>query len=288
MLTVLITTDFSEAAHNASLYGVELASKIGAKIVLMNVFTVPLSVPESYVIVNPVEVKKTAEQYLMDEALAIKKSDLQPIDIIAVEGPTTEMIIKQASKYENCLIVMGMKGEGATVRRLFGSTVSGMARKSDCALLIVPENILFKSIDKIALATSKDYYSDYNSVDLLKLVGERFDSKVSVVMVLNHDFSVVDELVLRSNRLINKLKPLQTNYTFPRSDDITSALNDFSEKNNIDILALMPHHHPFIERLFVKSETRDMIFHSHVPLLLLPDATHQFQKDNSKLQHQHS
>ena len=148
MLTVLITTDFSQAAHNASLYGVELASKLGANIVLMNVYTVPLSVPESYVIVNPDEVKKSAEMYLMEAALKLRKSDLQPIDIVAMEGPTSEMIIKQSLQYENCLIVAGMKGSGTNVRKVFGSSATGLARKSQCPLIIVPEKSTFTSIEK--------------------------------------------------------------------------------------------------------------------------------------------
>jgi hypothetical protein len=38
MKTILIATDFSPAARNASLYGVELANDLKAKIILFNAF----------------------------------------------------------------------------------------------------------------------------------------------------------------------------------------------------------------------------------------------------------
>ena len=63
MKTVFIATDFSAASHNASKYGVEMASVLGANIVLFNAYTIPLSIPESFVIVRPEEVKKSAEDY---------------------------------------------------------------------------------------------------------------------------------------------------------------------------------------------------------------------------------
>ena len=117
MKTVFIATDFSEASHNASMYGIELASSIGAKIVLFHAYTIPLSIPESYVIVRPEEVKKTAEDYLLDEVLKLRKSNMQSIDILAVEGNPVDMIINQVKKYDEPLVVVGMKGEGKNLKK---------------------------------------------------------------------------------------------------------------------------------------------------------------------------
>ena len=79
MKIIFIVTDFSSASHNASKYGVELASALGAKIVLFHAYTIPLSIPESYVVVNPEDVRKTAEDYLLEEVMCLRKSTVQPI-----------------------------------------------------------------------------------------------------------------------------------------------------------------------------------------------------------------
>jgi len=50
----------------------------------------------------------------------------------------------------------------------------------------------------------------------------------------------------------------------------------------------MPHKHDWLERLVKKSETKEMIFHLHKPILILPESkecTHRYlQKENGELQ----
>ena len=48
--------------------------------------------------------------------------------------------------------------------------------------------------------------------------------------------------------------------------------NEYIKKYKADMLAMVPHKQEWFERLFRKSETKDMIFHSKIPLLILPEA----------------
>lgn len=288
MKTIFIVTDFSSASHNASKYGVELASALGAKIVLFHAYTIPLSIPESYVIVSPEDVRKTAEDYLLEEVMSLRKSTVQPIEIIAEEGPAIDSIMKHAIQFENCLIVAGMKGEGGVIKRTFGSTISGLARKSTQPMVVVPEVATFKSIERIAIATEMDVRSDLSAFEWVKVIGGVFKSKVYIIRVLKSKSSIVEELSHRSHRLFNLLKPLDIEYKFPRNEDVTIALQDFSIDNNVDMIAVVPHHHTIMERIFIKSETRQLIFHTHVPLLILPEKTLRPKENQQKLQKQFS
>ena len=55
------------------------------------------------------------------------------------------------------------------------------------------------------------------------------------------------------------------------------VLDDFAIGNNIDLMAVIPHKHSFLERLIIESTTNKLIFHTHVPLLVMP------QKKNGEL-----
>jgi len=288
MKTIFIVTDFSSASHNASKYGVELASALGAKIVLFHAYTIPLSIPESYVIVSPEDVRKTAEDYLLEEVMSLRKSTVQSIEIIAEEGPATDSIIKHAMQFANCFIVAGMKGEGGVIKRTFGSTVSGLARKLTQPMIVVPEAATFKSIERLAIATEMDVYTDMHAFEWIKEIGGAFKSKVYIIRVLKSNTSIVEELSHRSHRLFNLLKPLEIEYKFPRNEDVTIALQDFSLDNNVDLIAVVPHHHTIMERIFIKSETRQLIFHTHIPLLILPEKTLLPKENQQKLQKQFS
>lgn len=273
MKTIFIATDFSPASRNAAIYAIEWANLLQADVVLFNGYNVPLSLPESYILVKPEEVKQTALAYLQEEANALKSRVLTSISIKAEEGSSPELIIAEASKYPQPLIVLGMKQEGKWIRNWFGDTVSGLARKSIFPILIVPEIAGFVSLNKIAIGIENDFETNLQSLKILKQIGMAFHSHVNLVRVLSFQAPASNELTARSSHLLHSLEPLEAQYHFPRSEDTTSGLNDFVSESGAELLCVLPKQHSLLERIFIRSETRKLIFHSHVPLLLLPDIT---------------
>lgn len=269
MTTVIIATDFSKASHNASKYGIELASMVGADIVLVHAFSVPVTVPEPISPVNSAEMKKAAESRLLDEVKLLRKSSLQPIEIIAEEGKQADIVLATAAKYRNPLIICGLKSEYKGVKKIFGTTPMALLKRSEFPLLLVPEAVEYKHIKRIAFATDIDLSTDMRSLDLLENLGEHLHAKMYIVRVVKEKMSVVGELTYRSSRLSDKFKNLDPEYVFPKSSDVTSGLQKFSTENKIDLLALMSKKHSFADRLFIKSESKSEIFNSQIPLLLL-------------------
>jgi nucleotide-binding universal stress UspA family protein len=271
MKKVIIITDFSSAAHNAAKFGVELASFIGADIILFHAYAVPVSVPDTFYEIDPDELKRTAEEKLLEEAMQLKKSSLQPVEIIAAEGLAASTIAGFASKYNDAIIVCGMKGEGRQTKRFFGSTVTSLVGKSGNALLVIPEDASYAAIKQIALAADFDIETDEHTVDLLQDIAEKYKAKLYIVRVLKDNMNIAAELTNRSEILMHKLKLLNPEYVYPRANDVVKGLEDFAAGHDIQMLVLIPHKHTIFERLFLKSDTRKMIFHTHIPLLILPE-----------------
>ena len=273
MKTIFIATDFSVAAQNAGIYAVEWANMLKAKVVLFNGYTVPLSVPESYVLVKPEEVRQTALTYLQEEADLLKPKLFNGIQVVAEEGSSAELIIRTAMEYPDPLIVMGMKQAGKVWKNWFGDTVSGLARKSRIPVLIVPEEAKFVSLDKMVLGIENDFETNLQPLQVIREIGMAFRSQVYLVRVLSFQAPVASELTARSSHLMHTLEPLEAKYHFPRAEDTTTGLNDFVQETDADLLCVLPKQHSLLERIFTRSETRKLIFHSHIPLLLLPDTT---------------
>ena len=57
---------------------------------------------------------------------------------LLVQGATAETILKEASKLEADMIVVGSHGKGAMYQLLVGSVSEGVLHKSECPILVVP------------------------------------------------------------------------------------------------------------------------------------------------------
>ncbi len=271
MKTVLIATDFSAASFNASKYGVELASVLGAQIVLFYAYKIPLIVPGSLMEIDSKEFKNAAEDRLLKEVLSLRKSDFQPIEIIAYEGDPAASIVSYSKKYKDCLIVCGMKGSSNLLKQVFGTTAISMIKWSKVPVLVIPEFSTYSTISNIALAYDGTFSAEDAITKWVIEIGEKSHAQFFIVTILKKVLNEVSELSYYSEKLNQDLKSLHPIYEFPRSSNIEKGLDQFIKEFKIDLLCINPHHHSLLERLFIKSETQQMIFHTHTPLLILPE-----------------
>ena len=144
MKTILIATDFSPAARNASLYGIELANATNAKIILFNAFKVGAS-PLSELKKNKLryEALMQSDKQLLDEANFLDPKH-EIMDVICDEGGAYRSIMDVANEKKVDCIVVGRKGNGSTIEDLFGSTATALAKNSNMTLIVVPENAKFE------------------------------------------------------------------------------------------------------------------------------------------------
>jgi nucleotide-binding universal stress UspA family protein len=271
MKTVFITTDFSPASRNASLYGVYLASFLGARIVLFYASEYFPPPPGESPYDSIEEAKSIIETKLLNEVIAIRITEFQPVEILTEMGNPGEMIVECAKKYEESIIVCGMKGEGKMIKKLIGSTAVYLARHSKAPVMIIPEQADYFPIRKIVLANDFNILTDIHTIDLIQAIGERYQSKVYIVRIMPNHTNEVNELSFRSERFVQKLHHLHPEYKFPKSKSISEGLEKFIQDYDVDLLAVIPHRHSIWERLFSMSISKNLIFHTHIPILVLPE-----------------
>lgn len=281
MKKIFIVTDFSEASQNAGKYAIQLAKFWRADVALFNVYQTPVQVPESYIVYSPEDVWASTRELLEKEAKLINPDNLVTVELCGSIGVPADTIVAEAEKRNVDVIVCGMKGMGKTFRKIFGSTTTSLTRKSDIPLIIVPENANFVAPKNIALASDMDPKTSAATVDFLKVIGEKFASKLSVIWVVDEGEDVTYEMRFRPLGFINQLKSLDPVFGFPTGSSITKALDEFVKENTMDMLVMIPHKHDLIERFFKESITKEMIFHSHIPLLILPQKVNEEITDES-------
>ncbi|MEO6670325.1 MAG: universal stress protein [Ferruginibacter sp.] len=287
MKNIFIVTDFSDASIDAGYYGVELARHFKANVFLFHAYQAPVPIPESYFVISPEQLSEEAIKRLKVEAETINKYHLVNIQTCAAEGATADIILSEAKRVGAELIICGMKGGGKIFRKIFGSTTTTLIRKSTIPVIVAPEELRFRLPGNIVFASDGETLPTHQHVQILEEMGELFDSKLSIVSVVNGKWD--NHFAFREYYLdfIKELRLMHPTIECLQGTDIPDSLENYIKSNDTDMIAMIPHTHSLLERVFASSITEQMAFLTHVPLLILPDLSGEQANGIEMAEHAH-
>ena len=280
MRKLIIATDFSPASEKAIDYGCMIACKFNLPVCLIHVYSMPLLTPAPQLPVTEEAVLQAVNEEMNRLRERMHKTYALPVHITILSGDPASQLQQYVTS--NDILVMGMKGSGKTIRSIFGSVTVGMKNACNAPLFIVPENETVHSPNKIALAVEPGTVDGTFKPDILIELGRHFQSKMLIIKVLKSNQSIVNELVYRSKHLSGVLKELNPEYRFPRSDDVPAAIENVCDKEQVNLLVMIPQHHTLLDKILNVQETRKLLFHTHIPLLFLPLIAAPSVKSSSK------
>ena len=275
MKTIIVPTDFSPAAINAMHYALNMARVISdASIILLHVYQMPVSYNNSDIplpLMDIGELEKINEERLQElKALAERTSSgaLQIYAEVKLGDLTDELEILCAAT-QPFAIVMGTRDSGFVERLLVGSTTLSVIRRLTWPVLVVPPGAIFKGIQKIGFACDFKKVIETTPAAYIKEWVKTFDATMSILNVEDKKNVATDNTKERSPLLHALLEETQPQYFFIDDPDVEKGLSEFAENNNIDLLVVIPRKHRLLDSLFQKSHTKELAFHSHIPILAI-------------------
>lgn len=269
MKTILVPTDFSDAALNAAEYSVQLAKDIKAKVLLFHVYHLPIHVPEVPIMVTPSGLQQDNESELKKVAAHLSRKTGVEVNFLAKLGFAVDEILEEEKNVD--LIIMGMKGANKLSEALIGSITTATLRKTKIPLMVIPEKVKYKKPETIVFACDHDPRIAGNTLDLIRDLLNTIGCKIYILNVKRKKESVSLVESLTKMEFKNTLNSVENIYYFPEKEDLVEGINEFVEAHHADIVVTIPHAYNLVERLFHKSISKKMAFHIHVPLLALPD-----------------
>lgn len=279
MQIVLVPVDFSETATNAAKYAIELGKQIQAKkVILYHSYELPvmsdggLAVP---LLVGVEDVKKTSTEAL-EKLLATLKEDVEyvpfEIELYNSYGGVVKGITDAVKEKNASLIVMGITGGNALEQTLIGSNTIDVSKETTTPLIIVPAKATYKPIRNTVLACSLNNIYDNMPIDAITNFVNDTKSNFQVLHVETKenmaDYSGTNFESMALNTLFAEHLP---KYHFVHNSSFIEGVNEYTEKNLIDIVIVVPQKHGLFESIFTKSHTKQLAFHSHVPIMVVHD-----------------
>lgn len=278
MQTILVPTDFSSNAKKALFYGLYLAKKLHAEIIILNAWNIPHSHSSMLLSIN--DVLKDASEKEMDKLIAEIKEDDRwegvKISTMISMGEVGSVIKHRAVENNVDLIVMGTKGATGAKKVLMGSNAASVIDELPCTTICIPEeHLLADAIDKIAFATDMADDNIYAIKELMKFA-DLFHAKVSVFHISDKESEKKERFdqfcVTVNERLNNKVNE----FKFFNGSDIHKNIEQYIEAENVNMLAMATQKRSLFEKIFKPSLTKELSFYTKIPLIV-------FKKDNSKI-----
>jgi nucleotide-binding universal stress UspA family protein len=139
---ILVPTDFSENARQATEQALTLARAFGASVTLFHAYQVPTYVfPDGSTFVAGPEVAARIEREVLDAlaaaARAAERQSAVPVLTRSAIGAPYEEILRAAEDFD--LVVMGTHGRTGLRHLLLGSVAEKVVRHAHCPVLTVRE-----------------------------------------------------------------------------------------------------------------------------------------------------
>lgn len=273
MKNILVATDFSEAAYHATSYAYEMAETFGAQLIIYTAYhEMPVILPEMPLIATPEDMRTYTKELLMQNVVQLNSKGKIPIKTDCSEEDAASGIIMAAKKYNADIIVVGMKGTGRNMRKMFGSTVTSLINKTSIPMLVVPGHVKFTPIKTLVLANESDLppQTDIQLINIIEEVAKKFNSKIYLVRIVKNEIKEAFGMLDSPLRIKGKFKSFSPEYICLHGESVVSGLNKFIHEHNVDLLITLSHQHVQMMRWLAASTTVNLIYHIAVPLLVLP------------------
>ncbi|WP_338359291.1 universal stress protein [Yeosuana marina] len=266
MKTIIIASDFSNEAENATEYVINLAKETSAKLIIFHLHKISIHAENARLSFSVIQ--SSIEQNHKNVENRIKNLSLK--HGIAIEadwamGDFYQELQLSIDRHQADLVVMGMDDKSLE-QDLLGSTTTEAIHKIEVPILAIPLKAKFTGIKKVLFACDIEKGV---AVDVLEKVKEavlKFHADLEVFHVSNN----LNKIEQDKNELggINEgFKDIEYMYKEVHSDAVIQEIKDEMKRIHADLLIMVPYKYGFWSSLVHKSKTRVMISGMDIPLL---------------------
>lgn len=272
METVIVPVDFSDNAANAAEYAGKLAAFYGAELWIYHAYELPAAVGDiGYPVFDMDEMQQAAEydMQIFKENISSRVGVPVKINVKSDMNILKDGLEGFCDELKPDLVVMGLSGNSTLTRLIVGSNTIRTIYELKYPVLVVPPKAVFTPVRKIGFACDYKEIMQNTPLDLLKKIVHDFNADLFILNVDYQNRNFVPAMLEESFTLGKLLKDIQPQYHNIQSEDVTSGINWFAEKAGLEMIVVVPRKHHLVHRMFMRSHTRDLIFHTHTPVLCM-------------------
>lgn len=265
--SLLILTDFFQAADRALDYATNLAEPLGARLVLLHVRRDSVLDPEMF----------TGElSNLSKETIALALSRVAgnlavPVVAEVGHGQVVYAAADALSRHQAALLVLGRPDYSETPDELVKTTSLDILRTAPHPMLVVPYGVGSAALPKrVLLAVDGEAFTLGEHAATVRHLFQALHAQLTVLHVVpaeTHETTAVLDSVLQAG-LAPDQAALRTRTAV--GNDPAAAILAATQAAEFDMVVLIARRRSFLGQLFHRSVTAQVLLHSALPVLVLP------------------
>ncbi|MBT8297567.1 MAG: universal stress protein [Maribacter sp.] len=281
MKNILLPTDFSENAWNATKYAIELFKDEECVFHLLNTYTPAIA--NSRFMATSLSggqledgVRNNSEHGLKKVLNKINKTYQNPRHSFKTISSFSLLVdeIKEIVEDKAIdLIVTGTKGASGLDEVFMGSnTVRIIKSIKNSPVLAIPQFFKYQRPSEIAFAT--DFNRFYSQSELQPMIdlAHTFNATIRIVHV-QYEIKALTEIQQFNLNMLRKYLSDNEHYlhTVSELNSVSKTLEVFAEELDIHLLAMLNYQHSYMEKMTREPVVKRLAFHTQIPLLVIPE-----------------
>lgn len=279
MKNILIPTDFSIAAWNATKYALQLFEATECTFYFLNTYTPELHSNRLMAGTGIIGMQNLSAQLVSEKGLKkiiqqVKKEGKNPLHhykSISSFSLLIEEVKETVEEYNIDFIIISASGSSENASLFMGrNTVRVINASSNCPVIVIPKDVKVEQIKNIAFIA--DFSQFYSTEELNTVVAMAKTLKCAVhVVVMNQEEGSMSELQRINQDMIDKslVSVSHTFHNLKPVDSFSSSLKQFIEQANCQLVLMSNVTNSFINNLCKDFVVERTAFCSEIPLLII-------------------
>lgn len=276
MNNITVLADFTTASKSAVRVAAELARDLKCNLNFVHYCNIPSYTGTLGIAYNEKEIIGELLDKLKHEYLPVLKkngfNESKAQFIISMGISFVDSVTKEVKKLKTDLIVMGKSHTSYIERFLFGNHLSHLYDKVNVPLLAIPEKFPLKSIKSIGICSDLKSIKKGNGTDVLAGLTNTYKSSITILNVAPYVKKNEDKVIKAHLARIDKLFPnVKLKFDVIEDLDFVDGLNHYCEKNKLSLVAVFPHSHNILEKIFAPNNSKNVALEFDRPTLFIRD-----------------
>jgi len=277
---ILIPTDFSKNALNATRFALDLYAKLNCEFYFLNIFRLDSYTTSTLLIPEPGSAEYEAAKARSEEGFVKLLHMLElhhnnpkhSYHTISSFNFLSEAIKQTIAGKDINLVVMGTQGATGAKGVIFGSnTVNAMEKIRECPVMAIPENLRFTTPKEIVFPTN--YKSAFSRKELNYLIEIAMMHNTAIRIVhFTKKTSLAENQETHKQLLDDILKSVDHSFHTLTDKDVAQGITSFVQSRNSDIIAFINKKHFLFNSIFSRPLVKEIGYDATVPILALNES----------------